>query len=42
MKLKVMFTILLLQIFSVLAVQAQTIHLSVAASMTEAFNVSRA
>ncbi len=38
MKCKVLFTVLLLQIFSVLAVQAQTIHLSVAASMTDAFN----
>jgi molybdate transport system substrate-binding protein len=38
MKFNVLFTVLLLQIFSVLAVQAQTIHLSVAASMTDAFN----
>lgn len=38
MKFKVLITVLLLQIFSVLAVQAQTIHLSVAASMTDAFN----
>jgi molybdate transport system substrate-binding protein len=38
MKLKVMFAMLFLQVFSVLAVQAQTIHLSVAASMTESFN----
>lgn len=38
MKLKVVFTVLFLQIFAVLAVQAQTIHLSVAASMTDAFN----
>lgn len=38
MKLKVLFTVVLLQIFFVIAVQAQTIHLSVAASMTDVFN----
>ncbi len=38
MKIKVLFTVLLLQVFSVIAVQAQTVHLSVAASMTDAFN----
>ena len=38
MNIKVLFTVLLLQIFSVLAAQAQTVHLSVAASMTDVFN----
>jgi molybdate transport system substrate-binding protein len=38
MKIKVLFTVLLWQIFSVLTVQAQTVHLSVAASMTDAIN----
>lgn len=38
MKCKVLFTVLLLQIFTVLSVQAQTVHLSVAASMTDVFN----
>jgi molybdate transport system substrate-binding protein len=38
MKIKVLFTVLLWQIFSVLTVQAQTVHLSVAASMTDVFN----
>jgi molybdate transport system substrate-binding protein len=38
MKLKIAFTVLLLQIFGVFAAQAQTINLSVAASMTDAFN----
>lgn len=38
MKCKVLFTVLLLQIFSVVTIQAQTIHLSVTASMTDAFH----
>lgn len=38
MKLKVIFTVLFLQVFFVVAVQAETIHLSVAASMTDVFN----
>lgn len=38
MKCKVLFTVLLLPFFFVVAVQAQTVHLSVAASMTDAFN----
>lgn len=38
MKIIVLFTVLLLQVLSVIAVQAQTVHLSVAASMTDAFN----
>ena len=38
MKLKMIFTILFFQIFFIVTVQAQTIHLSVAASMTNAFN----
>ncbi len=38
MKLKVLITVLLVQIYSVVAVQAQTVHLSVAASMSDAFN----
>ncbi len=37
MKCNILFTFLLLQIFSVVTVQAQTIHLSVAASMTDVF-----
>ncbi len=37
MKLKIACTVLLLQIFGVFAAQAQTINLSVAASMTDAF-----
>ena len=37
MKLKLFITVLLLQLFSVMVVQAQTIHLSVAASMTDVF-----
>ncbi len=37
MKLKLFVTVLFLQLFSVMAVQAQTIHLSVAASMTDVF-----
>nr|MBF0223795.1 molybdate ABC transporter substrate-binding protein [Desulfobulbaceae bacterium] len=35
---KILVTVLLLQIVSVVAVQAQTIHLSVTASMTDAVN----
>ena len=38
MKLRMIFTVLLLQISSIVAVQAQTISLSVAASMTDAFS----
>ncbi len=38
MKLKILFTVLLLQICAVVTVQAQTINLSVAASMTDVFN----
>lgn len=37
MKLKILITILFMQICAALAVQAQTVHLSVAASMTDAF-----
>ena len=37
MKLKVLLTVLFLQFFSLVTVQAETIHLSVAASMTDAF-----
>ena len=37
MKLQLFITVLLLQLFSVMSVQAQTIHLSVAASMTDVF-----
>ncbi len=38
MKLKMFFTVLILHIFTLVAAQAQTINLSVAASMTDAFN----
>lgn len=38
MKLKMLFTVLMLQICTLASAQAQIIHLSVAASMTDAFN----